>query len=231
VVGAFASLAAAFTPRAEVLPRHFLQRKESVSLGAVIDEARLERRLDPCHDSLVDVALALLLRCGLDVEVDQLLAFDDRHPEFLRLGGIEQHAFHGSDPRRGRRRAAGRRNERRSADVPRWSDAYAVSACEDGRDPGRDAVTGRGGLRISIRSPGLAPEALLTGLLVRERQWYRSACSCTRNGELTCRWDSPVHRAAAASNRPMPVRDCAIPLPSLLSRNLFRPVSDLTGSK
>jgi hypothetical protein len=36
----------------------------------------------------------LFLGGGFDIEVDKLLAIDDRHPEFLRLGGIEQHAFH-----------------------------------------------------------------------------------------------------------------------------------------
>jgi hypothetical protein len=37
----------------------------------------------------------LFLRGRFDIEVDELLAIDDRHPEFFRLGGIEQHAFHG----------------------------------------------------------------------------------------------------------------------------------------
>src|SRR5574340_530903 len=50
-------------------------------------------------------------------------------------------------------------------------DAYAVSEREDGRGPkrGRDALEGRGGLRISLRGRGGLPTALVTGLLVRER--------------------------------------------------------------
>jgi hypothetical protein len=44
--------------------------------------------------ALVDVALALFLAGGFDVEVDQLLAVDDRDPQFFRLRRVEQHAFH-----------------------------------------------------------------------------------------------------------------------------------------
>jgi hypothetical protein len=42
----------------------------------------------------VDVALALFLARGLDVEIDQFLAVDDGHPKLFGLGGVEQHAFH-----------------------------------------------------------------------------------------------------------------------------------------
>jgi hypothetical protein len=69
-----------------------------VPLGAVIDETGFEAGLDARDDGLVDVALALLLACGLDVEVDQLLAVDNGHPELFRLGGVEQHALHNCFP-------------------------------------------------------------------------------------------------------------------------------------
>ena len=65
-----------------------------MALGAVVDERGFEPRLDAGDDALVDVALALFLAGGFDVEVDQLLTVDDGHPEFFRLGGVEQHAFH-----------------------------------------------------------------------------------------------------------------------------------------
>jgi hypothetical protein len=94
---------------------------ETVALGAVIHEDRFERGLHAGDDTLVDVALALFLAGGLDVEVDQLLAVDDRHPEFLRLGGIEQHAFHGLSPAQ---HAAGKREERSKA--PRTSRGAGV---------------------------------------------------------------------------------------------------------
>ncbi len=65
-----------------------------MALGAVIDEHRLEGRLYAGDDSLVDVALALLFSGGLDIQVDELLAIDDRDPQLFGLGRIEQHAFH-----------------------------------------------------------------------------------------------------------------------------------------
>src|SRR6185295_11758258 len=80
------------------LARDLLERQEAVAFGAVIDETRFEAGLDAGDDGLVDVALALFLACGLDVEVDQFLAVDDGHPKLLRLGGVEQHAFHSFFP-------------------------------------------------------------------------------------------------------------------------------------
>ena len=77
-----------------VLLGDFLEREEPVALGAVIDEYRFEGGLYAGDDSLVDVALALFLARGFDVEVDELLAVDDGDPELLGLGRVEQHAFH-----------------------------------------------------------------------------------------------------------------------------------------
>src|SRR5262249_52442272 len=94
VVAAAASL--------HVLARDLLEREKAVALGAVIDETRFEARLDAGDHGFVDVALALLLACGFDVEVNQLLAVDDGHPKLFGLGGVEQHALHsffpGADP-------------------------------------------------------------------------------------------------------------------------------------
>jgi hypothetical protein len=96
---------------AQVLPRDFLERKEAVAVGAVVDETSFQAWLDAGNDRLVDVALALLLARRLDVEVDQLLAVDDRHAQLLGLRGVEQHAFHrlfpGAGLRGARRGAAG----------------------------------------------------------------------------------------------------------------------------
>ncbi len=74
----------------------FLERQETVALGAVVHERRLEGRLHAGDDTLVDVALPLFLAGGFDVEIDQLLTVDDCDPEFLRLGRVEKHAFHRS---------------------------------------------------------------------------------------------------------------------------------------
>src|SRR6185369_10273100 len=101
----------------EELARDLLEGQEAVALGAVIDEARFEAGLDAGDHGLVDVALALLLACGLDVEVDELLAVDDRHPKLLRLGGVEQHAFHSFFP--ARIRPGVRRSETEAARLAR----------------------------------------------------------------------------------------------------------------
>ncbi len=94
VAAAVVAAAAAF----HVLARDLLDRQEAVALRAVVDEARLEARLDAGDDGFVDVALALLLAGGFDVEIDELLAVDDGHPKLLGLGGIEQHALHDCFP-------------------------------------------------------------------------------------------------------------------------------------
>ena len=73
----------------EIGAAYFLEREETVPFRAVVDEASLERRFDPGDDAFVDVALALLFGCRFDVEIDQFLTVDDRHPQFFGLGGIE----------------------------------------------------------------------------------------------------------------------------------------------
>ena len=65
-----------------------------MAVFAVVDEAGLERRLDARHDRLVDVALALLAAFDLGLEVEQLLAVDDREAPLFRLRRVDQHAFH-----------------------------------------------------------------------------------------------------------------------------------------
>ena len=71
-----------------------LERQEAMPLLAVVDEARLQTRFDAGDHALVDVALAGLAPRRLDVDVDQLLTIDDRHPQLFRVRGIEQHSLH-----------------------------------------------------------------------------------------------------------------------------------------
>ncbi len=71
-----------------------LEGQKAVTFLAVVDEARLEARLDAGDDPFVDVALAGLVTSRLDVDVDQLLAVDDGDPQFFRVGRIEQHPLH-----------------------------------------------------------------------------------------------------------------------------------------
>ena len=73
---------------------NFLERQEAVAFFAVVDETGFEARFDPGDDALVDIALAAFPSGRLDVNVDQLLAVDDRNPQFFCVGRVEQHAFH-----------------------------------------------------------------------------------------------------------------------------------------
>ena len=86
--------AADVDPFAEVGSGDFLERQEAVALLAVVDETRLEAGLDARDHAFVDVRLSLLAPRGLDVDVDQLLAVDDAHAQFLCMRGVEEHAFH-----------------------------------------------------------------------------------------------------------------------------------------
>ena len=77
------------------LPRDLLERQETVALAAVIDEGRLEARLDARDARLVDVGLTLLPGLVLYVQIDELLPVDDRDPQLLLVSGVDQHSLHG----------------------------------------------------------------------------------------------------------------------------------------
>ncbi len=62
--------------------------------GPVVHERRFEARLHPGDTGLVDIALFLLIVRRFYVQIDQFLAIDDRHSQFLRVGRIEKHPFH-----------------------------------------------------------------------------------------------------------------------------------------
>ena len=54
----------------------FLEREETVAIGAVVYERSFEAGLDTGDDAFVDIALALLFRRRFNVEVYQFLAID-----------------------------------------------------------------------------------------------------------------------------------------------------------
>jgi len=78
----------------EIAAGDFLEGQEAVAFFAVVDERRLEAGLDAGNDAFVDVALALLPGCRLDVQVDELLPVDDRDAQFFLLRRVKQHALH-----------------------------------------------------------------------------------------------------------------------------------------
>src|SRR5574340_968373 len=72
-----------------ILRGDFLERQKAVAAAAVFDEAGFEAGFDAGDNRLVDVALALFLAGGFDVEVDEFLAVDNGDAEFFRLRRIE----------------------------------------------------------------------------------------------------------------------------------------------
>jgi hypothetical protein len=65
--------------------------QEAGTVGSVVDERRLERRLDLRHHALVDVPPGLGPGVDLVVEVQELAALDDGHPGLFFLEGVDQH--------------------------------------------------------------------------------------------------------------------------------------------
>ena len=226
----------------EVLARDFLERQEAVAVGAVVDEARFEARLDAGDDRLVDVALALLLARGLDVEIDQLLAVDDRHPELLRLGGVEQHALHSVFParvrpgwggaKRGRAHArgvtlssGGRRRSRPRPQRLLRADESGVGRCRCGRAASASTMARRCGLVIAV--------GFIVCVQAVKRQAVGGRDGSRTGGQPTAEIVAKCAAQCAASNRPQAgCGDCALPLPSLLFRGATPGRSvDLTGGR
>jgi hypothetical protein len=74
----------------------FAEGQEAVTVAAVVDEGRLQRRLYPCHLGEIDIA-AQQLACGrFVVEFLYPAVAQHHHPSFLRVRGIDEHlvAFH-----------------------------------------------------------------------------------------------------------------------------------------
>ncbi|MBV6425185.1 MAG: hypothetical protein NAOJABEB_02999 [Steroidobacteraceae bacterium] len=78
----------------EVLLRNFFQRQEAVTLGPVVDEARLERLLDARDATLVDVRLLLFLGRQLDRQVVEFLTVNQCDSQLFLLSCVDQHSFH-----------------------------------------------------------------------------------------------------------------------------------------
>ena len=69
----------------------FAKGEEAVAVAAVVDERRLQRRLDPGHFGKIDIALQLPAACRLEVEfLDAIAAYDD-HASFLGVRRVDEH--------------------------------------------------------------------------------------------------------------------------------------------
>ena len=73
-----------------------------MSVAAVIDKRRLQRRLDPRYLCQIDIAFYLLLGRRLEIEFFETSAAGYHHPRFFGMGGIDEHALchSGGTPRR-----------------------------------------------------------------------------------------------------------------------------------
>ena len=79
----------------EVLPGDLLQRQEAVALGAIVDEAGFERRLDARDARLVDVGFFLFAGRKFDRKVVELLSVNQSDAQFFLLRRVHEHSFHG----------------------------------------------------------------------------------------------------------------------------------------
>ena len=69
----------------------FGERQEAVAVAAVLDERRLQRRLDPRHLGEIDIAAKLFAVRGLEIEFLDAVAAQHDHPGFLRMGRVDEH--------------------------------------------------------------------------------------------------------------------------------------------
>ena len=65
--------------------------EETVTVAAVIDKRRLQRRFDPCYLCEIDVASKLAFVFGFKIELLDLVSVHDHNTGFFRVGGIDKH--------------------------------------------------------------------------------------------------------------------------------------------
>ena len=69
----------------------FGEGEEAVAVAAVVDEGRLERRLDARDLGEIDVASQLLAVGSLEIEFLDAIAAHDDHPGLFRVGRVDEH--------------------------------------------------------------------------------------------------------------------------------------------
>jgi hypothetical protein len=69
----------------------FAEGEEAVTVAAIFDEGRLQRRLYARDLGEVDVAAQLLALGGLEIKLFDAIAADHDYPGLFRVGGIDQH--------------------------------------------------------------------------------------------------------------------------------------------
>jgi hypothetical protein len=83
---------------------NFAEGEETVAVAAIIDECRLQRRLDPGYLGEIDISLELLALGGFEVELLNPVPLDDGYAGFFPVARVDQHT-HGHYDFSGRARA------------------------------------------------------------------------------------------------------------------------------
>ena len=143
----------------------FRERQEAVAVAAVIDEGRLQRRLDARDLGEIDVAAKLLAVGGLEVEFLDAVAAQHDHPGLLRMGRVDEHFVGHWKSHLGRRQERARTWRRGRAGAP-----ARLGLKEGGRAFPRRA--GGAGARRDAKS-SLAAERVEWLLL---RSWQHETC-------------------------------------------------------
>ena len=74
-----------------VVGMDFGERQEAVAVAAVIDERRLQRRLNARDLGEIDVTAKLFAVSGLEVEFLDAVAAQHHDPGLLRMGRVDEH--------------------------------------------------------------------------------------------------------------------------------------------
>ena len=72
----------------------FLERQEAVPLRAIIDKGRFQRGFNPGNLTFVNIGFFLGGIKGFNIKIVELLAINQRHPQFFLLGCVYKHTFH-----------------------------------------------------------------------------------------------------------------------------------------
>jgi hypothetical protein len=74
-----------------IIRMDFAEGEKAVTVAAILDEGRLQRRLYARDLGEIDIAAQLLALGGLEIKFFDAIAADHNDPSLFRVGGIDQH--------------------------------------------------------------------------------------------------------------------------------------------
>ena len=69
----------------------FAEGQEAVAIAAILDEGRLQRRLNAGDLGEIDIAAELFALRAFEIEFFDAIAAHHDHPGLFRMGGVDQH--------------------------------------------------------------------------------------------------------------------------------------------